>query len=91
MDAVMSVRLSAASLMAVLGVLYLVFTVFSGSLFETQMLAPEVVQVLMILTGLVCLGLAVGLFTGRRLFEYFGAAVPLALASAGIVHYTVKR
>lgn len=85
-DAIRGVRLLVASIMAVLGVIYLAFAAFFGSLLETMEIAPA----LMVAVGVVYVVVAIGLFLGKRLFDYLGVIVPLVWASMGILHYTVK-
>lgn len=85
-DAIRGVRLLAASIMAALGVIYLAFSVFFGTLLETMEIAPA----LMAAVGVLYVVVAIGLFLGRRLFNYLGVIVPLVWASMGILHYTVK-
>jgi len=80
------VRLLAAFLMAILGVVYLVLAVFFGSLLEAMEIAPA----LLAIVGVVYLAVAAGLFGGKRLFNYLGVVVPLVWASMGLIHYTVK-
>jgi hypothetical protein len=86
MDAIRGIRLLAASLMAVLGIIYLIFAAFFGSLLETMEIAPA----LMASAGVVYLVVAIGLFANKRLFYYLGVVVPLVWASMGIIHYTAK-
>jgi hypothetical protein len=68
MDAIGGIRLLAASLMAVLGIIYLIFAVLFGSLLETMEIAPA----LMASAGVVYLVVAIGLFANKRLFNYLG-------------------
>lgn len=86
MDTARIARSLAASLMAILGIIYLIFAAFFGPLLETMEIAP----VLMASAGMVYLVVAIGLFAGKRLFNYLGVIVPLVWASMGIIHYTVK-
>ena len=86
MDIIAGIRLLAASLMAILGIVYLVMAAFFGSLLETM----EIAAALVAAVGVVYVVVAVGLFAGKRLFNYLGVVVPLVWASMGILHYTVK-
>jgi len=85
-DVIKSVRLLGACIMAMLGIVYLAFAAFFGSLLETMEIAPA----LMATVGVVYVVVAIGLFPGKRLFDYLGVIVPLVWASMGILHYTVK-
>jgi hypothetical protein len=85
-DTIRSVTFLAAFLMAILGIVYLVLAAFFGSLLETMEIAPALVAIV----GVVYVAVAVGLFAGKRLFNYLGIIVPLVWASMGIIHYTVK-
>lgn len=86
MDAGKTARLLAASLMAILGIVYLVMAIFFGSFLETM----EIAAALVAIVGVVYIVVAVGLFTGKRLFHYLGVIIPLVWAFMGILHYTVK-
>jgi hypothetical protein len=85
-EAIRGIRLLAASLMAVLGSVYLVFAAFFGSFLETMEIPP----VLMVSAGVVYLVVTIGLFANKRLFYYLGVVVPLVWASMGIIHYAAK-
>lgn len=87
MDAIKGIRLLAASLMTLLGIVYLTLAAFFGPLLETM----EIEMALVALVGLVYVAVGIGLFVGKRLFNYLGVVVPLVWASMGIIHYfTVK-
>lgn len=87
MDAVKGIRLLAASLMTLLGVIYLILAAFFGPLLETM----EIAMPLVASVGLVYIAVGIGLFAGKRLFIYLGAVVPAVWAAMGIIHYvTVK-
>lgn len=86
MDTVKSVRLLAACLITVLGIVYLVLIAFPDYLAYL-----EIEVALVALVGLAYGAIGIGLFMGKRLFNYLGAVVPLVWASLGILHYIAVK
>jgi hypothetical protein len=86
MNIVKGIRLLAASLLTLLGIVYLGLIAFPDFLAYVEIEAALVAFV-----GLVYIAIGIGLFVGKRLFNYLGAVAPLIWASMGILHYiTVK-
>ena len=86
MDTAKGIRLLAASLMTLLGIVYLALTAFPDYL---AYLKIEVA--LVVLVGLVYVAIGIGFFVGKRLFNYLGAIVPLVWASMGVLHYIAVK
>jgi hypothetical protein len=86
MDTIKSVRLLATSLMTLLGIIYLALTAFPDYLAYL-----EIEAMLVALVGLAYVAIGIGLFAGKRLFNYFGVVVPLIWASMGILHYIAVK
>jgi len=86
MDTIKGIRLLAASLMTLLGIVYLALTAFPDYLAYL-----EIEVALVALVGLVYITIGIGLFVGKRLFNYLGAVVPLIWASMGIIHYIAVK
>jgi hypothetical protein len=82
MDVIKGIRLLAASLMALLGIVYLALTAFPDYLAYL-----EIEAALVAIIGLVYIAIGIGLFAGKRLFNYLAVVVPLIWASMGIIHY----
>jgi len=87
MEAIRGIRFLAASLMTLLGIIYLTLAAFFGPFLETM----EIEMALVALVGLVYVAIGIGLFVGKRLFNYLGAVVPLIWASMGIIHYIAVK
>lgn len=87
LDAIKGIRLLVASLMAILGIVYLLMAVFFGPFLETV----GIEMALVALVGLVYVAIGIGLFAGKRLFFYLGVIVPLIWASMGIIHYITQK
>jgi len=68
--------------MTLLGIIYLTLIAFPDYLAYLQI---EVALVAIV--GLIYIAVGIGLFMGKRLFNYFGVIVPLVWASMGILHY----
>jgi len=86
MDTIKGIRLLAASLTTLLGIIYLALTAFPDYLAYL-----EIEVALVAFVGLVYVAIGIGLFMGKRLFNYFGAVVPLIWASMGIIHYVAVK
>jgi hypothetical protein len=86
MDTIKGIRLLAASLLTLLGIVYLALTTFPDYLAYL-----EIEAALVALVGLVYVATGIGLFVGKRLFNYLGAVVPLIWASMGILHYIAVK
>lgn len=86
MDTIRGIRLLAASLMAILGIVYLVLAASFGPFLETA----GIPAALMASIGVLYVAIGIGLFAGKRVFDYLGVVVPLIWASMGIIHYTEK-
>lgn len=86
MDAIKSIRLLAASLMTLLGIIYLALTAFPDYLASLEIEVALVASV-----GLVYIAIGIGLFVGKRVFNYLGVVAPLIWASLGILHYIAVK
>jgi uncharacterized membrane protein (DUF2068 family) len=83
MDAIKGIRLLAASLLTLVGIIYLTLAVFTMEI--------EIPTAILALVGLLYVAMGIGLFIGKRLFNYFGVVVPLIWASLGIYHYVAIK
>ncbi|MGD0804963.1 MAG: hypothetical protein ABSA11_12925 [Candidatus Bathyarchaeia archaeon] len=83
MDITRNVRLLAASLITLLGVLHLALAVLGLTNTEFEMLVFASFGLLYILVG-------VGLFTGRRLFNYLGVVIQLLGLSIGTIFFAAN-
>jgi hypothetical protein len=86
MDTIKGIRLLAAFLMMLLGVVYLAFIAFPDYLAYL-----EIAVALVALIGLAYVAIGIGLFIGKRLFNYLGAVVPAIWASMGVLHYVAVK
>lgn len=86
MDIVKGIRFLAASLMTLLGIIYLALTAFPDYLASLEIEVPLVASV-----GLVYIAIGIGLFVGKRVFNYLGVVAPLIWASLGIIHYIAVK
>jgi len=86
MDTIKSIRLLAASLLTLLGIIYLALIAFPDYLAYL-----EIEVALVAIVGLVYIAVGIGLFVGKRLFNYLGTIVPLVWASMGIIHYIAVK
>jgi len=86
MDTIKDIRLFAASLMTLLGIIYLALTAFPSYLAYL-----EIEVVLVALVGLVYVAIGIGLFVGKRRFNYLAVVVLLIWASMGIIHYIAVK
>jgi hypothetical protein len=86
MDTVKGVRFLAASLLMFLGVVYLALMAFPDYLAYL-----EIEVALVAVVGLVYVAVGIGLFVGKRVFNYLGVVVPLVWASLGILHYVAVK
>jgi len=80
MDIVKGCRLLAASLMMLTGIIHLALAAFTAGI-EMASLA---------LFGLLYAAIGIGLFVGKRLFNYLGVVVPLIGASLGGYAYAPR-
>jgi hypothetical protein len=81
MDIVKGLRLLAASLMMLTGIIHLVLIAFTTG----------VEMGLMALFGLLYVIIGFGLFIGRRLFSYLGVVIPLVGACLGAYSYVAMK
>ena len=86
MDIIKGIRLLAAFLMTLLGIIYLSLIAFPDYLAYL-----EIEVALVALVGLVYVAVGIGIFMGKRLFNYLGAVIPLIWASMGILHYIAVK
>jgi hypothetical protein len=81
MDTIKGIRLLAASLIMLAGIIHLALTAFTTGM-EMATMA---------LFGLLYVVIGIGLFIGRRLFSYLGVVVPLVGACLGAYSYVAMK
>jgi hypothetical protein len=81
MDTIKDIRLLAASLILLAGIIHLVLAVFTTGM--------EIVT--MLFFGLLYVVIAIGLFKGRRLFTYLCVVFPLVGACLGAYSYVAMK
>jgi len=83
MDVIKGIRLLAASLLTLVGIIYLALT--------PSAFTVGIEPALLALVGLLYVAIGIGLFVGKRLFNYLGIVVPLIWASLGTIHYVANK
>ena len=81
MDVIKGVRLLAASLLVLSGIIHLALAAFTAGI-EMAVTA---------LFGLLFVAIGIGLFVGKRLFNYLGVVVPLIGMSLGVYSYVAMK